>query len=187
MTTIARYLWRRLDAPGHDACQFEKTPTGYRLAGMAAFMDGGRVCQLKYEILADQAFHTRSAHVAGAVGSREVLLSIRSGRGGKWSVNSSEHPKLAGCIDMDLGFTPATNLLPIRRLALRIGREIRTDTVYLDVPSIKLRVIPQHYQRISRDAYAYESPVHGYRATLQVSRHGAIERYPDVFDLEKGQ
>jgi len=185
--TVARYLWRRLDSPGHDACQFEKSETGYRLAGMAAFMEGGRVCQLKYEVLADQSFRTRSARVAGNVGSREVLLSIRSGRGGKWSVNGSEQPKLAGCIDLDLGFTPATNLLPIRRLALRIGQETKAATVYLDIPSIKLRVIPQHYKRISRDAYAYESPVHGYRATLQVSKHGAIERYPEVFELEKGK
>ena len=150
-------------------------------------MEGSRVCQLQYEVLADASFRTTRAHVAGQVGSRDVLLSIRCGRGGKWTVNGAKQPGLGGCVDLDLGFTPATNLLPIRRLALRVGQEARPNTVYLDIPSIRLRVIPQHYQRVARDAYAYASPVHGYRATLQVSRHGAVVDYPEVFALETGR
>jgi hypothetical protein len=185
MTTVSHYLWRRLDAPGHDACRFDQLATGYRLAGMAAFREGRTVCQLQYEVVADTAFRTRSARISGHLGRRDVQLVIRASRSGQWKVNGVAQPGLAGCIDLDLGFTPATNLLPIRRLALRVGQAVQVPTVYLDIPSLALRVIPQHYQRVSRSSYAYASPVHGYSATLQVSRHGAVESYPDVFELEK--
>jgi hypothetical protein len=36
---------------------------------------------------------------------------------GVWRLNDLEISGLDECVDLDLGFTPATNLLPIRRLA----------------------------------------------------------------------
>lgn len=183
----AVFLWRRLDSPGHDACRLEKLETGYQLAGMAAFLESDRICQLKYRVVADHSFQTKSALIEGVVGSREISVSIRAGGARRWRVNGAEQPQLLGCIDLDLGFTPATNLLPVRRLGLRVGQEAEAPAVYLDIPAIKVLVLPQRYKRISRNEYAYESPAHGYRATLQVSRLGAIELYPGVFELERSK
>lgn len=36
-------------------------------------------------------------------------------------LNGVDCPAVAGCTDIDLGFSPSTNLLPIRRLSLEVG------------------------------------------------------------------
>ncbi len=52
----------------------------------------------------------------------------RGGRG-IWRVNDAAVPAVAGCIDLDLGFSPATNLLPIRRAANAYAY-VSADTAY---------------------------------------------------------
>ena len=39
-----------------------------------------------------------------------------------WFANGVEQDNVAGCLDLDLGFTPATNLFAIRRLSLKVGQ-----------------------------------------------------------------
>ena len=46
----------------------------------------------------------------------EIVLSIDSS--GQWRLNGTQQPQVSGCIDLDLNFSPSTNLLPIRRLGL---------------------------------------------------------------------
>ena len=179
---IAAFLWRRLDEPGHDACGLWRVANGWRLSGAAAFREAGLACQLRYEVLADRAWRTRRATVAGTAGRRVVDLRIAAGRQG-WRLNAVPRPSLAGCVDVDLGFTPATNLLAIRRLALEIGQRAEAPAAYLEFPRLRLLVLPQTYRRVSATRYAYESPAHGYAATLKVTPIGAIADYPGVFEL----
>ena len=40
---------------------------------------------------------------------------------GVWTLDGAAVSGLEACVDLDLGFTPATNLLQIRRLALALG------------------------------------------------------------------
>jgi uncharacterized protein len=155
---------------------------GWRLSGAAAFRETGLACHLRYEVIADPAWRTRRAIVSGQAGRRVVDLRIASGRGG-WTLNGVPQPRLASCTDVDLGFTPATNLLPIRRLALKVGQRAEAPAAYLEFPRLRLLVLPQIYRRLSRTHYAYESPSHSYSATLEVTNLGAIADYPGVFEL----
>lgn len=43
-------LWRRLEVPGHDACQFVPSHTGWTLRGASVFLEGEDVCQLRYQM-----------------------------------------------------------------------------------------------------------------------------------------
>ena len=177
------FLWRRLDEPGHDGCALWRVANGWRLSGAAAFRETGLACGLRYEVLADRAWRTRRATVSGQAGRRAVELRITSAARGGWTLNGVPQPRLAGCTDVDLGFTPATNLLPIRRLALKIGQRAEAPAAYLEFPRLRLLMLPQIYRRLSATRYAYESPAHDYSATLKVTRIGAIKDYPDVFEL----
>lgn len=152
---------------------------------MAAFAESDLVCQLQYEVVASPAFRFRRAWVEGRVGPRAVRLSFESDRQSRWWVDGRERPALAGLIDLDLGFTPATNMLSIRRLGLAIGEHAEVQTVYLDIPSLRVQRLPQRYQRLTDTTYAYESPVHDYRAVLQVTAEGAVSAYPGVFALQR--
>jgi uncharacterized protein len=180
---IATFFWRKLDHPGHDSCRLLKVAQGWRLVGAAVFLEARRACHLVYDVRADAKFRTQTAAVVGYVGRRALDVRIESRASGRWHVTGTTHGKLDGCIDVDLGFTPATNLLVLRRLALGVGESAEAPAAYLSFPSMRFRSSPQHYRRIARAAYAYESPDYGYAETLRVNRFGAVIDYPRLFEL----
>ena len=90
---------------------------------------------------------------------------------------------IAGCVDIDLGFTPATNMLAIRRLSLGIGEQAEAPAAWLALPSLKLEVLPQTYHRFTTLEYDYEAPSLRYKGRLQVSSLGAVVSYPGLFEL----
>jgi hypothetical protein len=176
------FFWRKVDSPGYDSCRFFKLADGYRLLGAAVFLESSHVCHLHYDVTADAGFRTRSASVAGFVGKTPVDVRIRA-RGNRWEVGGKINPLITGCLDVDLGFTPATNLLPLRRLALRVGQEAEAPAAYLAFPAMQFMLLPQRYKRLSRTEYDYESTSFGYRGTLRVSPLGAVVQYPGLFEM----
>jgi len=176
-------LWRRLDAPGHDACGLWKVDGGWRLAGTAVFLFGGRPCHLAYAVECDAAWQTRLARVTGWIGRDEVDLILAT-EAGHWWLNGEEQPQVAGCVDADLNFTPATNLIALRRLALRIGEEADAPAAWFDFPDLQLVRLRQRYHRLDEHRYAYQSPDVGYAGMLEVSEAGFITTYPGLWMLE---
>lgn len=178
---IATFCWRRRDRAGHDSCRLLRCGGDWRLRGGAAFLEEGRPSHLAYEVTCDAAWRSKAARVAGHVGARAVDLRISRSRAG-WRVGGVRAPALEDCVDIDLGFTPATNLLPIRRLALPVGESAASPAAWLDMRTLRFDVLPQTYRRVSARRYRYSAPTIGYAGTLDVSRLGAIVRYPRLFD-----
>lgn len=179
-------LWRRLDVPGHEACQFLPRQNGWTLRGSSVFLEGESVCELRYEMLTDLDFQTQEAVVSGRIGETAVDLRVCALGQGEWTVNGVEQPEIAGCVDLDLGFTPATNFLPVRRLALQVGEEAQAPAAYLAFPQLRFEVLPQRYKRLSATEYEYESPSVGYSGTLEFSAQGVVVLYPGLFVMEEG-
>ncbi len=176
--------WRRLDVPGHDACRYVPGNNGWTLRGSAVFLEGEQVCRFHYEVVAGLDFRTREATVSGAMGETEVHLRIEAAGGRGWTVNGVAQTHVTDCVDLDLGFTPATNFLPIRRLALHIGQEAQAPAAWLALPRCGLEVLGQRYRRISATIYEYESPSTGYHDRLVCSAEGVIVSYPGLFEME---
>lgn len=176
-------LWRKLDQPGYDLCQFVPLPDGFCICGAAMFMDSGTTCQLDYEVMLDSRFHTTRASVVGLVGARRIHLQLRSAGPARWEVNGRRLAAADGCLDVDLGFTPATNMLPIRRLSLKVGQQAQAPAVYLGVPQMTFSVLAQTYRRIAHRQYVYEAPAFRYKNTLTVSGQGWVVMYPGLFEL----
>src|SRR5437588_584147 len=65
-------LWRRLDAPGHDACRLDDDGTGWRLHGTAVYGDNGVPVRLDYEVACSDTWVTRDGRVRGWLGARAV-------------------------------------------------------------------------------------------------------------------
>ncbi|HET8580746.1 MAG TPA: putative glycolipid-binding domain-containing protein [Nitrospiraceae bacterium] len=151
---------------------------------------------LSYEVACDESWHARSATVIGWIGRDPVKLAIAAVPGGRWSVNGAEQTRVAGCIDMDLGFTPATNLIQLRRLALGIGDKADAPAAYLrldkaDAPAVwrrspdfALERLEQQYHRVEPNRYEYQSPSVGYAAPLDVTDIGFVTLYPGLWELE---
>lgn len=178
---VTSILWKRLDAPGHDACRLLRSSSGWQLNGTAAFIENGATASLSYEVICDAAFATRIARVTGCLGSNEFRVEVRRD-GSRWFIDGMEEVEVAGCLDIDLSFTPATNLLAIRRLELGVGHARSVAAAWLAFPKARLTRLEQSYARIDRARYAYSGL--GYADTLDVSPSGFVTRYPGLWEAE---
>lgn len=177
-------VWRRLDAPGHDACGLWLNAKGWRLKGAAVLVLDGMPCWLGYEVSGEPPWLTRCGRVTGCFGTRTLDLRMVALADGRWQLNGVEQPVGAGCLDLDLNFTPATNFIPLRRLDLDVGEAADAPAAWLDLPACRLKRLEQRYRRVGLDAYDYRAPGVGYAATLQVSETGFVARYPGLWEME---
>jgi hypothetical protein len=93
-------------------------------------------------------------------------------------------PAVAGCIDIDLGFSPSTNLLPIRRLSLAVGVSAAVNAAWLPFPSLVFEVLPQVYRRAGQRTYRYESGGGAFVRVLEVNATGFVTTYPGLWQAE---
>ena len=182
--TVGSILWRRLDSPGHDACQLEQHASGWQVAGTAVFQMDGRPAHLSYAAACDVSWCTLSGHVRGWIGERAVEFSIERSPEGVWMLDGERRSGLRDCVDLDFGFTPSTNLLQLRRLALENGQGADAPAAWLDVSAGSLDVLLQRYERRSESTYWNEAPRFNYAELLDVDHLGFVRRYPGLWEAE---
>ena len=104
---------------------------------------------------------------------------------GLWRVGQNTIDGLEKCVDLDFGFTPATNFLQLRRCNLSVGETADIPVAWLDVPEASLILLPQRYEKRSESTYWYESPQSSYSALLEMTPSGFVRLYPDLWVMEK--
>ncbi len=169
-------LWVRLDGPGHESARLGRRGSEVILEGSAVFGREGAPCRLDYLVVADGRFHTSRGTVSGWVGERSVAIEIVADAG-RWTLNGVECAEVEGALDLDLNFSPSTNLLPIRRLEIEVGREEPVRAAWLRFPNFDLKPLEQTYQRLSPSSYRYRSEG-GFEAELEVRPSGFVSLYP---------
>ena len=179
-------LWRRLDMPGHEFCRCEGRKAAWHLSGVAVFAHGGQPCRLAYTVACNGAWHTVSTTVSGWVGDRPVAVEIAVDARHCWRLNDVDCPSVSGCTDIDLNFSPSTNLLPIRRLDLGVGQEARVRAAWLRFPGFSLEPLEQRYRRLDESTYRYTSAGGRFTAELAVNAAGFVTRYPGFFEAVPG-
>jgi hypothetical protein len=176
-------LWHRLDTPGHESCRCERRNTGWHLSGAAVFVHEGQPCRLDYAVVCNAGWQTVSGAVAGWIGHRTIAVEVALDALHRWRLNGVPCPSVAGCTDIDLNFSPATNLLPIRRLKLAVGQAARVTAAWLRFPDFSLESLEQRYQRLDEDTYRYTSAGGNFSADLQVNRAGFVTFYPGFYQV----
>ena len=177
-------LWRRLDLPGHEIGRLERRGQGWQLSGTALVCYERRPCKLDYLVICDSGWQTESARIAGTIGARDIDLRVTVDPERRCYLDGAECPAVAGCIDIDLGFSPATNLLPIRRLSLRPGEYAEVRAAWLPFPSLVFELLPQVYRREGEHTYRYESAGGAFVRLLEVSAVGFVRSYPGLWEEE---
>lgn len=181
----ASILWRRLDRPGHEFARVAPGGSGWSLSGTAVFLHEGAPCRLDYEVRCNERWETVSGRVTGRVGEDEVRVDVAVERGGVWRSNGVEVPAVRGAVDLDLNFSPSTNLLPIRRLNLGVGQEAAVRAAWLRFPSFVFEPLEQTYRRIEATTYRYESAGGRFTADLTVNDAGLATLYPGLAESER--
>ncbi len=177
-------LWRRVDRPGHESARLVFEHPSWRLSGAAVFAYDGQPCRLDYLITCNFLWETRLGRVSGWVGDQAVEIEISADSSGRWFVNKDECDEVRGCIDLDLNFSPSTNLLPIRRLNLAIGEHAQVRAAWLRFPSLALEPLDQLYRRTGVTTYLYESAGGTFTAELRVNEAGFVTDYPNLWAYE---
>jgi hypothetical protein len=106
---------------------------------------------------------------------------------GAWTVNGEVADGLDHLVDLDYGFTPATNLPQLQRINLAVGEAADVPVAWIDATVGSLTPLPQRYERRSPSKYWYESPTAAYRAMLQVLPNGLVRVYPTLWEVESSR
>jgi uncharacterized protein len=130
------------------------------------------------------SLRSTKATVEGWCGAQPVELLLRRARATGWTVNGVPCPAVPGCVDLDLSFTPATNLLTIRRLHLAVNQAAEVRSAWLEWPAAMLTPLVQRYRRRSDDEYDYEADLPGeakFLGVLRVNPSGWVTEYAELW------
>jgi uncharacterized protein len=183
MEVIASAIWRRLDTPGHDACWLLRNERGWMLDGAAIFKHAAGAARLAYRIQCDTDWRTLSGMVLGYIGNHLVSFNIAR-QASDWTLNGTVVPGLEQLDDLDLSFTPATNLLQLRRQDVPFGKSVSIPVAWLDIDTGALTSLPQFYERCGTSTFWYRAPTAGYEGMLELTPDGFIQNYPELWKGE---
>jgi hypothetical protein len=177
--TTRRVSWRRTDEVQVDEhCTISIRDAGLSLVGTVLGAEGGIPVRIEYRVLADGSGAT-AVHVRDLRGFVQRTLTLERDTRGNWTVDGAAARSLKGCTDVDLGCSPSTNSLPIRRLGLGVGRSRTIRAAWVRFPELTVEKAAQTYRRLDEFSYRYSSDT--YEAELIVDDDGVVARY-DVWE-----
>ncbi|WP_185960683.1 putative glycolipid-binding domain-containing protein [Aliidiomarina halalkaliphila] len=177
-------IWRMLEDQGLEFANLGVREDGWELSGTAVLMHEGSPSKIEYLVICDSSWSTRSVSVCGMIGGERFAIDLEVDSDQEWRRNGVAQPAVSGCLDVDLGFSPSTNILPIRRLALDVGEESEVRVAWLQFPSFELKELTQIYRREGDKIYRYESGGGAFISTLAVNNVGFVIDYPGLWRAE---
>ena len=182
----SRMRWRRLDVPGREDAHIEQTADGWRLTGRLGAYEANVRVQLTYVIECERDWRTRRTVVTGSAGGAPIRFEFAADGEGHWMLNGAPLSLVEGALDIDLGFTPATNLLPIRRLDLAVGQRADVRTAWVRFPELRVEALDQSYQREAAHVFRYDALVDGgqFQARLDTDEFGRVLLYEGLWEAE---
>lgn len=176
--TTRRVAWRRSDDVETDEhCTLTVRDGGLSLVGTLIGAEGGIPIRVEYRVLADRSGLTSAVHVRDLRGFETRTLTLERNTKGSWSVGGAAARALRGCTDIDLGCSPSTNTLPIRRLRLAVGASQTIQAAWIRFPELTVVKAAQTYTRLEELTYRYESGT--YAAELTADEDGLVTEYAE--------
>jgi uncharacterized protein len=174
---MADLIWYSAELQSSEHFVSEVGDEGQRLRGIVVLPIDGRPGHLSYQIAADAAWRTRQVDILIGRPEGETHIGIAVSGSAQWVKDGEPMPELSGCLDIDLGWTPATNTFQIRRLGLGVGDRQTLDVAWMRFPELTLERVPQTYHRLGPSTWRYSSG--DFSAVLEVDDEGFVRRYGD--------
>ena len=174
-------LWKEVHGTGLERFELLERPEEWIPRGTILRLHEGRPVEVRYSIQCDSRWCTVSARIQIWDDTSERSLLIEN-RGGRWTANGVPQNQVDAGIDIDLGSSPSTNTLPIRRLDLASGADSGfIVAVWVKFPELVLEPLPQEYRRLTDRTYRYNSRAGAFTADLLVDEHGLVEDYKGLW------
>jgi hypothetical protein len=179
---VRTVAWRRLDGTGTEVCRLLHTGGGPTLNGVVTGVVAAAPIVARYTVQCTSRWEARRTDLEVEFDGLVRSLVIERDEGGGWYVDGEEQDALKGLRDVDLGITPATNTLPIRRLGLRPGQARPMAAAWVRFPDLSVRPLEQTYRNLGEGRYRYESRGGRFTADLVVDDQGLVIRYGDLWE-----
>jgi hypothetical protein len=176
--TTRRVAWRRSDEVETDEhCTLTIRDSGISLVGTVLGAEGGLPIRVEYRVLADRAELTTAVHVRDLRGFETRTMTLERDPKDRWTVDGAVVRALQGCTDVDLGCSPSTNTLPIRRLRVALGASRTIKAAWIRFPELVVVKAAQTYTRLDELTYRYASGA--FEAELTVDDDGLVSVYAE--------
>jgi uncharacterized protein len=198
VTTPRLVIWEGLDAWRPEVARVELGDGELSATGTQLGVEP-LPYRLEYALEALDGFVTRSmrVEVTGESWARRLALSYDGH--GDWRCQSEEDgtpdlpppggdvSALTDALDVDLGLSPLTNLMPLRRAGLHEGPGA-TDLLaaWISVPDLGLHASRQRYEHVHRGSrgavvrYMDVGAHAGFTSDLEVDGDGLVRLYPGL-------
>jgi hypothetical protein len=172
-------IWEGIDDWRAEAARVDLHADGIEATG-TQIAAGHR---LEYELDASAGWVTRLLRVTITTRDAERALLLEHDGDGGWLLDGADAPWLAGALDCDLGLSPLTNLMPVRRHELH-ERSGAAEIVaaWVAVPDLSVHASRQRYDHVRPGVVRFtDLGLHeGFTADLEVDADGLVVLYPDL-------
>jgi uncharacterized protein len=186
---VRTVLWQGIQSPGSEWCTLEREPEGWRFRGIVLAEVATVPVLVQYAVALASDWSTRAVEIVMRSGDasepRELTLTVAPDQ--RWQITRVPSPNpampqddlqaLLGLVDVDLGFSPVTNTLPIRRLNPAIGEAVAVTAAWVRFPELTIEPLPQRYIRLAERRYRYESAGGAFVAEIEVDDLGLVTAY----------
>lgn len=191
-------VWSGLEEWRAEVVVLDLTSNGVRARGTQVGVDP-LPYRLDYTLDAGENFVTRSldVEVAGDGLTRRISLSHDGNGAWRCAAETADRKDLppaggdtaavSGALDCDLGLSPLTNLMPVRRHRLHERRGGADFLMaWVSVPDLALHASAQRYEHVRRQADGsvvrfLDLGLHpGFVAELELDADGLVLLYPDL-------
>ena len=178
MDETREVAWSALRWPGVEHASISVRHGELSAAGRGIAVLDGVPTHVAYTLRTDQTGATRCVEITVSGPFPTRTRTLHADGEGHWRDDAGPLPDLDGCLDVDISFTPCTNTMPIRRLALAVGEARDIDVAYLSVPRLTVSRARQRYRRLD-SGYRYDSG--HFAADLTVDDADVVIDYPDLW------
>lgn len=195
-------LWSGLDEWRAEVAEIALSADGVRARGTQLGGEPlpGRPYRLDYRVEAAAGFVTRRLDVTVTGEGWTRALALTRAADGAWACARADgdaalagtaaeetRPDLDGALDCDLGRSPLTNLMPVRRHGLlRPGGPAEILAAWVDVPELTVHASRQRYEHVRAAGdgavvrYTDLGANEGFTADLLVGADGLVVEYPGL-------
>ena len=171
-------VWHCAGLASSEYASLTRQDNGHRLEGLTVMPLEDCPCHIEYAVAIDAAW---SPHFVTAIITTPTQIRTRyleREADGHWRLDGHAAVYLDGCTDVDLGWTPATNTVPIRRLDLAVGETETISAAWIRFPELDVVKSQQRYTRLGDDCWRYQSGRYDFALTTDVAS-GLVLAYGD--------
>lgn len=178
-----KIVWKNEEQFGCEHLSIIKEEKNFLAKGTIIYVEGdeSNAHIVEYKVELDANWFTKKLTII--VDEHNSLTLMSDGMGSWFERDGQAIDKLKGAIDIDISATPFSNSLPINRMDWVLNQEEQFEMVYILIPSLKVKKVPQSYKYIKNNGnlryFTYRC--YDYETTICVDEYGLVMNYPNVF------